>query len=82
MSWPLDGHAARDLDALRVDPPIVLGKQRRDHRSDVVGQPGTAQCRHLRDVFVDFRIIPHHAAAEIGSDGTRSDGVDRDPPWA
>jgi hypothetical protein len=26
------GHAARDFDALGVNPAIFLGKQRRDHR--------------------------------------------------
>jgi hypothetical protein len=30
------GHAARDFDALGVNPAILLGKQRRDHRVDVI----------------------------------------------
>ncbi len=30
------GHAARDFDALGVNPAILLGKQRRDHRADVI----------------------------------------------
>jgi hypothetical protein len=32
------GHAARDFDALGVNPAILLGKQRRDHRVDVIGR--------------------------------------------
>jgi hypothetical protein len=31
------GHTTRQFEALRVDPAIVFGKQRRDHRADVVG---------------------------------------------
>src|SRR5258707_9499610 len=29
---------ARDFDALGVNPAIFLGKQRRDHRADVIGR--------------------------------------------
>jgi hypothetical protein len=32
------GHAARDFDALGVNPAILLGKQRRDNRVDVIGR--------------------------------------------
>ncbi len=32
------GHAARDFDALGVNPAILLGKQRRDNRADVIGR--------------------------------------------
>jgi hypothetical protein len=38
----LQGHAARDLDALGVNPAIVFGKQRSDHRAYVVGLAGAA----------------------------------------
>src|SRR5260221_3857589 len=32
----LDGHAARDIDALGGNPAILLVKRRRDHRVDVI----------------------------------------------
>ncbi len=73
------GHAARDLDALGVDPAIVVGKQRGDHRADVVGLADAAERRHVRDVLVHLRIVADHAAAEIGRDGARCDDVDGDP---
>ncbi|MET3597235.1 DNA-binding transcriptional LysR family regulator [Mesorhizobium shonense] len=38
-----DIHAARHLDALRIDPAIVLREQRGDHRADVVGDTGAAE---------------------------------------
>jgi hypothetical protein len=75
----LDRHAARGLDALGVDPAIVLGQQRGDHRADVVGQPGTPQRGHVGDTHVQIGIVPHDAAAEIGGDSTRSDDIDSDP---
>ena len=56
---------ARDLNALSVDPAVVLGKQRRNHGADIVRQADTAEGRYLRDMLVDFRIIPNHGAAEI-----------------
>jgi hypothetical protein len=43
----LEDHASRDLKA-PVDPAIVVGKQRRDHRADVVGLARAAENRHLR----------------------------------
>jgi hypothetical protein len=61
------------LSRLRcVDPTIVLGKQRRDHGADVVGQTGTTERRHVRDALVEFGVIANHAA-EIGGDDARSD---------
>ena len=32
-----EGHAAGDFNALTIDPAILLGKQRGDHRPNVIG---------------------------------------------
>jgi len=76
---PLQGHAARDLDPLAVDPAIVVGKQGRDHRADFLGPSGAAEGCHFRHALVDFRVVADHAAAEVGRDGAGRNGVDRDP---
>jgi hypothetical protein len=67
----LDRHAARDFDALGVDPAIVLGQQRRDHRADVVGQAGAAERRHVGDALVQFRIVAKIFIFHIGGAATR-----------
>jgi hypothetical protein len=41
------------------------------------GLAHAAQSRHLRDAFVDLRIVANHAAAEISSDGSGGNGIDR-----
>ena len=76
----LDQHTARDLDPLGIDPTILLGKQRRYHRADVIWQTSTPEGGHVRNTLVQVWIVANDAAAEIGGDGTRSDGVDGDPP--
>ena len=75
----LDRHATRNFDALAVDPSIVLAKQGRDHRADIVGQAGPAQRRQIGNMLVDLRIVANHAAAEIGRDGAWRNDVDGDP---
>src|SRR5580704_13364984 len=78
----LDSQAARDLDALRIDPAIVLREQGSDHGTDVFGDAYASQGRHLRDVLVHFRIVSNDAAAEIGCNGAWSDNVDGNPAWS
>jgi hypothetical protein len=54
----------------------TLGKQRRDHGADAVGQASATECGHIRDTLVQFGIIADHAVTEVGGDGTWGDGVD------
>lgn len=58
-----DGHAARGLNALGIDPTIVFGEQRSDHRADVVRQTDTPQRGHVGNTLVDLGIVPDHPAA-------------------
>ena len=39
------GHAAGDLDALRIDPAVFLGKEHGNHRPDVMRHAGAAEGR-------------------------------------
>ncbi len=71
-----------DLDALGVDPAVGFRQQRGDHGADIIGHAGTAKRRHGGHPAVDFRIVAHHAAAEVGSDGARCDRVDGDAAGA
>jgi hypothetical protein len=67
--------AACDLDALRIDPAVVLRKQLGNHGTDVVGNTRSSQCCPFGHPFVDLRIVADDAAAEIRLRGTRSDHV-------
>jgi len=61
-----------------VDPAIFLGKQRGDHRTDVIRLPDAAERRHVRNALIDFGIIPDHASAKICRDCAGGDGIDCD----
>ena len=69
---------ARRLDALAVDPIAIVGEQRIDHARDVIGLAHAAQ----RDVrlhhFLELRIVPDEAAAEIRFCSARGHDVDAD----
>src|SRR5262245_23521942 len=69
-------HAAGGFDALAGHPVIIVGQQRRDHRTDVVRNTDPAERGHAGDELVDRRVAPHDAAAEVGGDGARRDGID------
>jgi hypothetical protein len=78
----LETHAARQFNALRIDPAIVLGKQGGDHGADVIGNASAAESRHIRNTLVDLRIVADHSAAEIGRHRSRRNCVDDDPAGA
>jgi hypothetical protein len=61
LNLKLDGHSARKLYALGIDLAILVGKQRSDRFSGVVGLTDTTECRHLRDTFFQLRIIADHS---------------------
>ena len=50
-----------------------------NHRADVVGLAGAAECRHLGDLPVQLGIVADHAPAEVRLDRSRCDHVGRDP---
>src|SRR5690348_8783209 len=62
----LKRHAAGNFYALAVDPAIIFGQQRRDHRADVVRLTDAPKRGHVGNAFVDLGIVANHAAAEIG----------------
>jgi hypothetical protein len=71
----LERHATRDLDSLSIDPAIIVGKERGDHRSDVIRHSGSAQGGHFRDKFINFRVVAYHAAAKICLDSARGNDI-------
>jgi hypothetical protein len=77
--WTALNVATRNLDALRIDPAIVLREQRCDHPTDVVGNTCSAQRCPCGHSFVHGRIVADNPAAEIRFRGTRSDNVDGNP---
>ena len=74
--------AARDLDALRIDPAILLREQRGNHLTDVVGNTRSAQRSPFGHPFVYDRIVADDtectdvAGIELQGDG-RLPGLSR-----
>jgi hypothetical protein len=62
FKWASNRLSARHLDALSIHPSIVLGEQRGNHQTDIVGQAGTAECGRFRDMPIHLRIVAHDTA--------------------
>jgi len=77
--WLLDMHAARDFDALRVDPAEIVGQERSNDGSDILCDASTTQGRMICDCLVDLRIVAHDATTEIRGNGARCDDIGDDP---
>ena len=73
-----DKHAPRGFDALRVDPAVAAGKQRRDRTAYVVRQTDATERGLRRDEGVEFGVVAHRTATEVGFDRAGRERVDRD----
>ncbi|CAN1722197.1 protein of unknown function [Hyphomicrobium sp. 1Nfss2.1] len=70
-----DALAARNLDALRVDPAVLLRQQARDHGADVVGHAHAPERGHIGKELVDVGAVADGAAAEVRLDCAWCHGV-------
>lgn len=72
--------SARDFDPLCVNPSVVLGKQRSNHRTDVIGKADSAEQDSFFYPLIHFRVVADDTSAEIGRRSRRSGNIHRDPP--
>src|SRR4029077_11116305 len=59
-------HSARYFDPLPVHPSVLIGEKRSNHRPHVIRHASASKSRHNHDALVNLRVVPHHAAAEVG----------------
>src|SRR5580693_4793143 len=76
VAWCFRWTCGPRLHCVGIDPAIVFGEQRSDHRADVVGQTDTPQRGHVGNTLVNFGIVPDHSTTEIGGYRTRCDDID------
>jgi hypothetical protein len=57
---------ARGFDSLTVDPVIVVCQQGTDCPADIVGQPNASKSGLRSEELVDFFVVTHSTAGEIG----------------
>jgi hypothetical protein len=74
---PLNPIPPSHLHPLRIDPAALVTKQRRDQRADVLRFADAAEGGLGGEHLHRLRIVGE-AAAEVGEDGPRRDGVDAD----
>jgi hypothetical protein len=56
----------RYFDPLPVHPSVLVGEKRSNHRPLVIRHASASKSRHIGDALVNLRVVPHHAAAEVG----------------